>query len=185
MRTMVRALAAALLVVLPALATATKAAPPAGACADPRYHEFDFWIGDWEVVDAVAPGKPVAAVRVTAVLEGCALKEEYRDSKGLRGLSLSSFVAARGVWQQTWLTNRGELLVLEGGVRGAALVLEGNDVTPDGKPRRTRGTWQPVAEGVRETAVRSTDGGVTWQPWFDLLFRAAGPATRRGASAVR
>jgi hypothetical protein len=24
---------------------------------------------------------------------------------------------------------------------------------------------------VRETAVTSTDGGKTWQQWFDLVFR--------------
>jgi hypothetical protein len=29
--------------------------------------------------------------------------------------------------------------------------------------------------GVRETAVTSTDGGTTWQPWFDLVFRPHKP----------
>jgi len=36
---------------------------------------------------------------------------------------------------------------------------------------RVRGTWTPVADGVRESAVTSSDGGKTWKPWFDLSFR--------------
>ena len=176
-----RLVLAAVLAAMPAFAGAAAAASPATACGDQPYHELDFWIGDWDVFDAVTPARPVANVRVSVVLEGCALREEYRDPSGLRGLSLSSYVASRQVWQQTWLTNRGQLLVLEGGLRGEAFVLEGSDVAADGKSRRVRGTWKRVAEGVRETALRSTDGGVTWLPWFDLLFRAARPATRRGA----
>jgi hypothetical protein len=34
-----------------------------------------------------------------------------------------------------------------------------------------RGTWKPVNGGVREIGVTSTDGGTTWKPWFDLVFR--------------
>ncbi|PYQ63053.1 MAG: hypothetical protein DMF58_00170 [Acidobacteria bacterium] len=35
-----------------------------------------------------------------------------------------------------------------------------------------RGVWKPIAGGVREVAVTSVDGGKSWQPGFDLLFRA-------------
>jgi hypothetical protein len=31
--------------------------------------------------------------------------------------------------------------------------------------------WKPVNGGVRETAFSSTNGGKTWKPWFDLMFR--------------
>jgi hypothetical protein len=173
--------AALALAALPALAGAAASIPPAPACIDPSYHALDFWAGDWDVFDAVTPAKLLANVRVSVILEGCALREEYRDPSGLRGLSVSSYVASRDLWQQTWLTNRGQLLVLEGGLRGDEFVLEGTDIAPDGKPRRVRGIWKRVPAGVRETAVRSTDGGETWVQWFDLLFRAARPATRRGA----
>jgi hypothetical protein len=36
-----------------------------------------------------------------------------------------------------------------------------------------RGVWKPENGGVRETAVTSSDGGKTWKPWFDLVFRPA------------
>lgn len=45
------------------------------------------------------------------------------------------------------------------------------------KETLVRARWAPGAEGVRETAERSSDGGRTWNPWFDVVFRrrAAGP----------
>ncbi len=87
------------------------------------------------------------------------------------GQSFSIYDATRKVWHQSWVTNRGELLVIEGGIRAGEMVLSGVDRTKDGKSRRVRGTWKPVEGGVRETALRSTDGGKTWNLWFDLVFR--------------
>jgi hypothetical protein len=40
----------------------------------------------------------------------------------------------------------------------------------DGKTL-VRGTWRAVEGAVREIAVKSSDGGKTWTPWFDLTFR--------------
>ncbi len=51
------------------------------------------------------------------------------------------------------------------------MVLRGADRTADGKERYVRGVWKPVDSGVRETAVTSVDGGKTWRPWFELVFR--------------
>ena len=52
------------------------------------------------------------------------------------------------------------------------MVLTGVDHAKGG--RLVRGTWKPENGGVRETAVTSTDGGRTWKPWFDLVFRRTG-----------
>jgi len=54
---------------------------------------------------------------------------------------------------------------------GTQMVFSGSDRTTDGKERQVRGTWEPINGGVREVAVRSTDGGKTWVPWFDIMFR--------------
>jgi hypothetical protein len=73
------------------------------------------------------------------------------------------------------VTNRGQLLVIEGKLEAGEIVLAGVDHATDGEKRYVRGTWKPVKGDVRETAVTSTDGGKTWQPWFDLLFRPHKP----------
>jgi hypothetical protein len=67
------------------------------------------------------------------------------------------------------------MLEIQGKLEGAEMVLNGSDRTPSGQERQVRGVWKPVADGVRETAARSTDGGKTWVPWFDLIFRAHKP----------
>jgi hypothetical protein len=148
--------------------SAQSAVPP---CSAPEYRQFDFWIGDWDAFDVAAPATVSAHIRVDSILSGCVLEETYEGANGARGQSFSIYDKSRGVWHQTWVTNRGKLLVIEGKIQDGAMILTGSDKTADGKPRLVCGTWKVSSEGVRETAVTSTDNGANWTPWFDLLFR--------------
>lgn len=143
---------------------------PAAACTAAEYRQLDFWIGDWDVFESDGVTK-AAQVRVDKILDGCALHERYEDPTGLKGESFSIYDASRKTWHQTWVTNRGQLLTIEGRMEGGKLILAGADRTKNGEERLVRGTWEPVSGGVRESAMTSTDGGRTWKPWFDLLFR--------------
>jgi len=71
------------------------------------------------------------------------------------------------------LGGRLERVTIEGGFRGSRMILQGAERVAGGE-KRVRGVWLPVAGGVRETAVTSLDGGKTWKPWFDLIFRSRG-----------
>ena len=135
-----------------------------------EYKQFDFWVGDWDAFEAGST-TPAARVQVDRLLDGCVLREQYTGADGHKGQSLSIYDRSRNVWHQSWVTNRGELLVIEGIFQSGEIVLTGADRTSDGKERRVRGIWKPDAGGIRETAVTSTDGGKTWKPWFDLAFR--------------
>lgn len=139
-------------------------------CSGPEYRQFDFWIGDW---DALETGKRdvVARTRVDRILDGCALREDYESTNGLKGQSFSLYDASRRVWHQSWATNKGQLLTIEGRIEDGEMVLSGTERRADGAERLVRGTWKPINGGVRETAVTSLDVGKTWQPWFDLVFR--------------
>jgi hypothetical protein len=139
------------------------------ACAAPEYRQFDFWIGDWDAFDNGSP-MIVARTRVESILDRCVLHEDYRGTDGTHGESYTIYDASRGVWHQTWVTNRGRLLILEGKSENGALVLSGMDRTGSGHTI-TRGSWTAVDGGVREIAATSNDGGKTWKPWFDLVFR--------------
>ena len=151
-------------------AYATEPANPA-ACSALPFQQFDFWIGDWDAFVVGKPDTPVARNHVTRILDGCVLLEVYEGTSGLIGQSFSVYDASRNVWHHSWVTNRGELLTIEGGLRAGDMVLSGTDRTKEGKKRLVRGTWKSVEGGVQETAVRSADGGKTWNPWFDLIFR--------------
>jgi hypothetical protein len=148
-----------------ALSARAQSSPP--ACSTAEYHQFDFWVGDWEVLEA---GKPVAHVVVDKILDGCVTRERYSEPRGYEGQSFNIYDAGQHYWRQTWMTNRGKFLEITGKLQGESMVLSGTDFdsTP---PRLVRGTWKPVKSGVEETAVISSDGGKTWTTWFDLFFR--------------
>ena len=135
-------------------------------CAAPAYHQFDYWVGDWDVFDVGRPTK-VAQAQVDSVLDGCVLRENYLGIDGHKGQSFTMYNGSRKTWHQTWVTNRGELLEIEGGIENGEMVLLGKNQAG----ALVRGVWRPVNEEVREIAMTSADGGKSWKPWFDLVFR--------------
>ena len=144
--------------------------PASEPCSAFEYSEFDFWLGDWDSFD-IGTSKKDARVSVERVLDRCVIHEDYQGVDGHKGESFSIYDASRKVWHQSWVTNRGQLLVVEGNMQDGAMVLAGMDRTTSGKERQVRGVWKPVDGGVRETAFTSTNGGKSWKPWFDLMFR--------------
>ncbi len=152
-------------------------------CSSPEYRQFDFWLGDWDAFDA-DKAQVVARVRVDRILDGCVLREDYeRVSGGLHGQSFSLYDASRKIWHQSWATNRGELLTIEGKLADGEMVLAGAERAADGAEKLVRGAWKPINGGVRETAVTSLDAGKTWQPWFDLVFRPHSPSAEDNVSS--
>ena len=123
-----------------------------GGCTASEYHQLDFWIGDWNVYDVDDSVKVVARARIDGMLEGCALREVYQGTNGLTGESFSGYDAARKVWHQSWVTNRGQQLLLDGAWEGDGMVLTGPRRAPDGSQGLIRGTWRRVKDAVRETA---------------------------------
>jgi ketosteroid isomerase-like protein len=140
-------------------------------CTSPEYRQFDFWVGDWDAIENKS-GKNVARVRVDRILDGCVLRERYEDTAGLQGESFSIYDAGRRMWHQTWVTNHGQLLTIEGRMERREMILAGGSGNSADLENRVRGIWGPLeGGGARETAVRSNDGGRSWEPWFDLSFR--------------
>ena len=162
-------LAAAALATGPA---APPAASPASAkCPAPEYRQFDFWLGDWDTFEVVGDTTTsIARAHVDPIAKGCAIHELYEQTDGLVGDSILSYDPARKQWQQTWVTNRGSLMVLWGNFADGALVFEGEAHLRDGTSVMQRITWKTQDKGVRESAVMSKDGGKTWTPAFDVLF---------------
>jgi hypothetical protein len=160
------------------LAVATLAAVPAARaassfnCAASEYRQFDFWLGDWDTFEVVGDtATSIARAHVDLIAGGCAVHELYEQTDGLIGDSILSFDPVRKAWQQTWVTNGGTLMVLSGAFKDGAVTLEGEYHSGSGKNLPHRITWKAEGSGVRETAVLSKDGGKTWEPAFDVLFK--------------
>src|ERR1700733_4320880 len=150
------------------LVPAAYGAPAQNKCTAAEYHRLDFWVGDWDTFNPDGSGPSQAHNRVTSILEGCVIHEVYDQYDGHRGESFSIYDVTRKLWHQSWVTNRGELLVLEGRFEGDSLTLVGSNLDLQGKPQTIKGIWKRQGNGVRETAYISRDGGKTWAPDFDI-----------------
>ena len=97
-----------------------RASAAAAHCDGPEYHQFDFFEGDWDTYDYGAPDSVVARNTVTPMLGGCAVREVYVQGDGVQGESFSVYDASRHRWHQSWVTNRGSMLLLDGQLDGGA-----------------------------------------------------------------
>jgi hypothetical protein len=138
-------------------------------CASAEYHQLDFWIGDWDAYDVDDP-KQAARLTVTPVVGGCALQEDYQQFDGMKGQSFSGYDASRGGWHQSWVTNGGTWLFMDGKMEGGSMVLIAK-IHKGGQESLMKSSWTHEGANVRETATLSSDNGATWKPMFDMIFK--------------
>jgi hypothetical protein len=158
------------------LAVATVATPPP-ACAAAEHRQFDFWLGEWDVVgvpDAPNAGQLLGRNRIESISSGCALSEHWRGASGFEGHSLNGYDAAHRVWRQFWIGSDGVVLQLAGGWRDGRMVLDGELPGANGARQRQRISWIPQTDGgVIQRWETSDDDGTTWAVAFLGLYRRA------------
>jgi hypothetical protein len=165
------------LVVGPAQASAQTAPPPPppaaapSPCGDPAFHQFDFWVGRWDVYGP--RGRLVAHSLIESVY-GCGIRENWMPLNGQNGGSLSIYLPADRSWEQYWIDSSGTRVVFRGGWNGNAMVITGT--WPASPAVRTgpltRMTYTRNADGsVRQFGEQSSDEGHSWSPAFDFTYR--------------
>ena len=164
-----------LVVLLTALVTLTGSAQqPAHspACTSAQHHQFDFWIGDWEVT--LPNGKHAGTNKIEPILTGCVLRESWSGARGMHGTSYNIYDASDRHWHQTWVDDGGNRLELNGAFEDGKMVLTGEKKDTSGTTIQ-RITWTPSGTGeVRQLWESSTDGGKTWAVQFDGRYRKKG-----------
>lgn len=144
---------------------AQSAVADTGACGASEHRQFDFWLGEWNV--RTPAGKLAGVNSIKREYDGCVLRERYSTDRGYSGESLNVYDAGRKVWHQTWVDTDGALLLLEGGLRGDSMVLEGQSVGTNGQVTKHRITWTPNADGSVRQHWESTDAKGQWITAFD------------------
>lgn len=73
---------------------------------EPRNHDFDFWIGDWE---CYRTGTQILSgfSHVEAISGGCAILENYTATQAYSGKSFNFYDTASGKWEQDWIGSGG------------------------------------------------------------------------------
>ena len=136
---------------------------------DPARHQFDFWLGEWDVFRP--DGSLAGTNRIEAVQSGRVLHERYVSPSGYSGESLNIYDASRRCWHQTWVDNEGLLLVLEGHFRDGRMMLEGTTQGSGGVAVRHRISWTPLEDGSVRQVWESTDSDGRWTVAFDGHYR--------------
>lgn len=148
-----------------ATAPATAAAPR--GCTGSTYRQFDFWVGDWDVLDP--KGNLAGTNLIRPILGRCVLHENWAGKGGVKGESFNGFDVKRNVWHQTWMDASGGVLMLEGAFIDGSMTLSDRTLPGKADPNAVNEiTWTPNADGsVRQHWRASKDGGKTWTTAFD------------------
>lgn len=144
----------------------------AGGCArDLDYHKLDFWLGSWKVFSA--KGAKSADVKISSILDGCGISEDWKSAHGANGRGLAGYDRRTRKWNYFWLSATGALthLMEEKGSAGSVqFSVTQNDTK--GMTRLRRWTLSVMPRGgLRELSMGSADNGKSWTKEYELFWR--------------
>jgi hypothetical protein len=147
---------------------------PSYGCGSAESRQLDFWIGTWELsfVDDAKPGK--SSNKVTKLLDGCVILEEFTGGPGskLDGRSFSTFDRASGRWKQTWVDNTGAYLDFTGGMVDGKMILAREAPGKDGGRFHQRMVFQDIrGDSLKWLWQRSDDAGKTWTTQWEIDYK--------------
>ena len=161
------------------------AAPPKPFdCSAPEHRQFDFWVGEWDVVPnpatapanapAPPPGRKPASNVIHRAHNGCVIIENWNDGVGGTGQSFNVFDRATHQWHQTWVDSNGGLHQYWGNLKDGSMVFQGEVPLPPAsrfQGRRTvRLTFTPIgADKVRQFSESLNVDG-SWSVNYDLIY---------------
>jgi hypothetical protein len=141
-------------------------------CDTKESHQFDFWIGTWDVASAKALDKKIADSRIEKLYAGCAVHENWmplRPNAG--GGSLNAYDPVLRKWRQFWTDSDGAIIEFAGGLRGKKMILEGSIDQAGLPPQRKRMTFTPKDDGSVEQVGETSRDGKVWMLEYDLIYR--------------
>lgn len=160
------------------------------ACDFPEARQFDFWIGEWDVLNRYRSdrGGFVEAGRATnkvfAILDGCAVVElwdGYLGRNHFHGFSVRAYDREKDAWVLVlnWpAPNRPLFSTLHGAFRHGRGEFFKEDADSAGNPIITRFTFSDITPAsLRWNDGISRDGGKTWETRWIMEFTRRDPMT--------
>jgi hypothetical protein len=139
---------------------------------DPRFHEFDFWVGDWDVTPLQIPAaSPRPQSRIEKILGGCVVLENWLPPGRPGGKSFNIYNRVTRRWEQTWVDGGGNVVYFHGQARDGNMYYTSETPLPNGGVQLGKMSYLKVsADSVRQTWEMSTDAGKTWTKAFDGMY---------------
>ena len=144
--------------------------------ANPKYNEFNFWIGEWDVYDL--KNNIAGQSKISKILDNCVVLEEWISASAQQGLifsgkSYNTYNAATKQWQQTWVDNTGgSNEYLTGYFEDDAMHFKSRPFSNGNNTSiRTITFFKLKDSKVRQLGEISNDDGKTWTTEYDLEYR--------------
>lgn len=181
-----------------ALCQVAASATSSAECSDPEYHQFDFWIGQWDIQQKILKADGTwfetdASTHVSPILGGCALMEEWQGNvfffwegmekpAPLKGFSVRAFDRKTKQWTISWMDTRHlRFSEFAGNFRDGRGEFFRKRSDGKGKETVTRVTFSDITPtSVRWDLSVSTDDGQSWKTlWIMQMTRPDKQANKR------
>ncbi|MEM6575853.1 MAG: tetratricopeptide repeat protein, partial [Pseudomonadota bacterium] len=134
--------------------------------ANPKHHDFDFWIGNWRVTQN---GQFAGENRISAIMGHCLIFEQWTSASGGEGKSFNYYDPGQDRWRQIWVSDSGTFIEFSGEARDGGIFYTAETTNPaDGAVTQHKFEFTQNVDGsVRQFWQTSTDGGSTWNTIWD------------------
>lgn len=133
--------------------------------------QFDFWIGEWDVVSTVG-GAVAGKSKIELILGSCVIQENWTGSLGHSGKSYNTFNPRLKRWEQFWVDDTDGMIHFYGTLKDGVMDYWTDEIPqPDGRGLKRHLQFIPQGpDQVRQFSQGSTDGGKTWSVEYDLTY---------------
>ena len=141
-------------------------------CSSTAYHQFDFWVGDWEVYHSQAD-TIVGYNRIERILNGCVIMENWTGATGFEGKSINTFSPIDSTWNQVWVDISGATYHFKGKWEQDMLKMRGQTVNGNKQAILFEMSYTPDKKtgNVRQLWKQSNDAGENWAVIFDGIYK--------------
>jgi hypothetical protein len=162
-----------LILLLAASLIATAQAKPSPCDTRAESRQFDFWVGDWDVV-ATKANKPAGVSHIERAIGNCVIWENWTSlgTSGYAGKSYNAYNPNLKRWEQFWVDNAGDAIFFYGNLKDGVMDFYTDEIPqPDGtRLKRHLQFFNLGSDKVRQYSQGSTDGGQTWKAEYDLTY---------------
>jgi len=140
---------------------------------EPRNHDFDFWIGDW---NCYRTGTQILSgtSHVEAMAGGCAILENYTATQAYTGKSFNFYDTIKGKWEQDWIGSGGpgdRQHYYDGEYKNGSMHFTYETINANGS--KTKGTfifYNISRDSVRQYQDVTDDSGKIISVTYDLTY---------------